>query len=75
MAGQGAVAVVYRIRKHPINLFVWRRADTSEAALEIAAVRGFSVAAWSAGGLNYTAVSDTDAGEMERFARALLAGP
>ena len=75
VAGRGAVAVVYRIREHPINLFVWRRVDASDAALEIATVRGFSVAAWSAGGLNYTAVSDTDAGEMERFARALLAGP
>ena len=69
------MAVVYRIRKHPINLFVWRRAETADAALEIATVRGFSVAAWSAGGLNYAAVSDTDTGELERFARALLAGP
>ena len=75
VAGQSAVAVVYRIRKHPINLFVWRRADTTDAALEIATVRGFSVAAWSTGGLNYAAVSDTDAGETGRFARALLASP
>ena len=75
VAGQRAVAVVYRIRKHPINLFVWRRAEPSDAALEIASVRGFSVAAWSAGGLNYAAVSDTDAGEMERFARVLATGP
>lgn len=75
VAGQPAVAVVYRIRKHPINLFVWRGADAADPALEIATVRGFSVASWSAGGLNHAAVSDTDTGEMERFARALLAGP
>ena len=65
------MAVVYRIREHPINLFVWRRADGRDAALDLAIVRGFSVAAWSAGGLDYAAVSDVDAGELGRFAREL----
>ena len=73
VGGRTAVAVVYRIREHPINLFVWRRADGRDAALDLAIVRGFSVAAWSAGGLDYAAVSDVDAGELGRFAGALQA--
>lgn len=77
VGGRTAVAVVYRIREHPINLFVWRRADGRadgrDAALDLAIVRGFSVAAWSAGGLDYAAVSDADAGELRRFAGELQA--
>lgn len=73
VAGRPAVAVVYRIRKHPINLFVWRGADAHDAEPEMSAVRGFSVAAWSVGGLRYVAVSDTDSAELRRFAQATLA--
>ncbi len=73
VAGRPAVAVVYRIRKHPINLFVWRGADARDAELEVSIVRGFSVAAWATGGLRYVAVSDTDSGELKRFAQAALA--
>ena len=73
VGGRTAVAVVYRLREHPINLFVWRRADARDAALDLAIVRGFSVAAWSVGGLDYAAVSDADAGELRRFAGELLA--
>lgn len=75
VGGRAAVALVYRIREHPIDLFVWRRADGRadgrDAALEMAIVRGFSVASWSVDGLEYAAVSDADAGELRRFADEL----
>ena len=71
VAGQAAVAVVYKIREHPVNLFVWRQASAGDAAYELATVRGFSVGTWAAGGLHYAAVSDLDAADLDRFAREL----
>lgn len=72
-----AVAVVYKLRAHPINLFVWRgvAADAPDTAPQLSVVRGFSIATWSSGGLRYAAVSDADATEISRFAQALLAMP
>ncbi len=75
IGGKDAVAVVYRIRKHPVNLFVWRGGALPAGAPEVMTVRGFSIAAWSAGGLDYAAVADTDLAEMRRFALALTAAP
>jgi len=71
--GKAAVALVYRLREHPVHLFVWRSAESRDAALALVTVRGFSVATWSAGGLHHAAVSDADAAEVGRFARALQA--
>lgn len=69
IGGRPAVALVYRIRKHPINLFIWREAGARDATPSLATVRGFSVGAWAADGLDFAAVSDVEPGEMERFVR------
>lgn len=80
VSGRPAVAVVYKIRNHPVNLFIWRGADGAateapDSALILSAVRGFSVASWAAGGLNFAAVSDTELNDVERFAKALQIAP
>ena len=69
--GQTAVALVYRLREHPVQLFVWRSAESRDAGVALVTVRGFSVATWSASGLHHAVVSDADAAEVARFARAL----
>ena len=73
LAGEQAVAVVYQVRQHPINLFVWR--DTGDRAVPLAfsSARGFSLATWRDGGLAYAAVSDVEPGDLERFARDIQA--
>ena len=69
VADRQAAAIVYRVRSHVVNLFVWR-ADTPEAApLAVANLRGFSVATWAESGVRFSAVSDVDPRELERFAR------
>ena len=80
IAGRPAVAVVYKIRNHPVNLFIWRgadggAADARDAALTASTMRGFSVASWAAGGLNFAAVSDAEFADIERFGRALQKTP
>lgn len=69
VADKPAAAVVYRIRKHVINLFVWRASDLSPDAIATSSVRGFSVTTWAAGGLRFAAVSDVDARDLTRFAQ------
>ena len=71
VSGQRAVAIVYKIREHPINLFVWPDTSGRDSAVELAIARGFSLGSWAAGGLNFAAVSDVDAHDLERFVAAL----
>ena len=71
VSGQRAVAVVYKIREHPINLFVWPDTSGRDSAAELSTVRGFSLGSWAAGGINFAAVSDVDAHDLERFVAAL----
>lgn len=70
--GQRVAAVVYRRRAHVINLFVlpanprtWTHAWTLGQART-----GYSVVRWRRGGLEFWAVSDLEAAELERFRQA-----
>ena len=71
VSGQRAVAVVYKIRQHPINLFVWPDTSGRDSAVELATARGFSMGSWTSGGLNFAAVSDVEAPDLARFVAAL----
>jgi anti-sigma factor RsiW len=73
LADRQAAAIVYRVRGHVINLFVWRAAGGEDEALAIGAARGFNLATWGESGLRYAAVSDVDARDLERFARLVQA--
>ncbi len=73
IADRPAAAVVYQIRKHVINLYVWRASDRQPDAISSASVRGFSVTTWAAGGLRFAAVSDVDGRDLKRFAHLISA--
>ena len=62
-----AAAIVYRVRGHIINVFVWRSNAHTDTLREMRS-RGFSVAMWAEDGLRYCAISDADAKELHRFA-------
>lgn len=65
-----AVAVVYRLHSHIINVFSWRgSADVAVTARE-ATIRGFHVVTWSDRDMEFAAVSDTDSAELKRFTEA-----
>jgi len=65
-----AAALVYRLRKHVINVFVWRATGELAASAKESTVRGFNVVTWSEQDLNFAAVSDTDNAELRRFTEA-----
>jgi anti-sigma factor RsiW len=62
-------AIVYRRRLHTINLFV-RPAKTLSSPIGFASRReGYNIVHWSAGGLDYWAISDLDSRELGMFRR------
>jgi anti-sigma factor RsiW len=68
VADRQAAAIVYRMRNHVINLFVWRATAAGEP-VAVSAARGFNLVTWSDGGLGYAAVSDVEVRDLERFAQ------
>ncbi|HEX2654367.1 MAG TPA: anti-sigma factor [Xanthobacteraceae bacterium] len=66
--GKPAAAIVYRRRKHVINLFVLPGAGPAQPASKPETMQGFHVVRWSEQGLNLLAVSDLAQDELEEFA-------
>lgn len=66
VAGHPAAALIYGRAKHVINLFVWRSAEGSSGGTTTK--DGYHFVSWSANGMDYEAVSDVNAAELERFA-------
>jgi anti-sigma factor RsiW len=69
--GRSVAALVYRRRLHTINLFVWPCDDTTASGVRRLARRGYNIVNWCDGGMQFWAVSDLNAGEMETFGELL----
>lgn len=63
---QRAAAIVFHRRLHVINVFVWPASASDRIALDQSR-EGYNLVHWSAGGLNYWAVSDLDPVELRQF--------
>ena len=71
--GDPVASVVYRRRKHLINLFVARQLGNARALVGSRTVQGYNVRHWSYGGLDYWAVSDLEPEELEAFVKKISA--
>jgi anti-sigma factor RsiW len=71
--GDPVASVVYRRRKHLINLFVGRQLGNAHAFVRTRTVQGYNVRHWSHGGLDYWAVSDLDPEELDAFVQKISA--
>lgn len=67
-----AAVVVYRKRQHVINLFVWRSAAPRLPLGDLSRRDGYNLLHWSAGGLDFWAVSDVNGEELRRFRSAFV---
>ena len=65
--GAGVAAIVYRRRRHVINLFVAPGAGAEDRGAKTEPVQGFNIRRWTEQGLNFWAVSDINAGELQEF--------
>ena len=72
--GEPVASVVYRRRKHIINLFVAQRLGTRHAFVTARTVQGYNVRHWSDQGLDFWAVSDLDGEELGEFVQKISAG-
>ena len=72
LGGQRVAALVYMRRQHPINLFIAAAHEgrASRQAAKGLERRGYQLLHWQAGGLDYWAVSDIPAAELNSFASA-----
>jgi len=71
--GEPVASVVYRRRKHVINLFVAQRLGTEHARVTARTVQGYNVRHWSKGGLDFWAVSDLAGDELDEFVQKISA--
>ncbi|MGA2894797.1 MAG: anti-sigma factor [Xanthobacteraceae bacterium] len=71
--GESVASVVYKRRKHVINLFVARRLGAAHRTVTDRTVQGYNVRHWSDGGLDYWAVSDLDPLELGEFVQKISA--
>jgi anti-sigma factor RsiW len=67
-----AAVVVYRRRQHVINVFVWRSAPPRLPPASLSRRDGYNLVHWSAGGLEFWAVSDVNGEELQRFRAAFV---
>jgi anti-sigma factor RsiW len=65
--GRAVASIVYRRRKHVINLFVTQGAASAEHGAKLDTMQGFNIQRWSAQGLEFFAVSDINAEELQEF--------
>lgn len=68
--GRAVAAIVYRVRDHIVNTYVWPATDDA-AAITSASLKGFNVSHWSRAGLRYCVVSDLPHAQVVAFAETL----
>jgi anti-sigma factor RsiW len=71
--GEPVASIVYKRRQHVINLFVAQRLGAKHVRAKTQTIQGYNVRHWSEEGLEFWAVSDIDAGELEEFGQKIAA--
>lgn len=68
-------ALVYQRRQHLINVFVYPSVNGSDGGNRMAIRQGYNLIHWNRSGMDYWAVSDLNASELQEFANALQTQP
>jgi anti-sigma factor RsiW len=71
--GEPVASIVYQRRKHIINLFVAQRLGARRASAKTETIQGYNVRHWSEEGLDFWAVSDLAADELNEFGQKVAA--
>jgi len=72
--GRAVASIVYRRRAHVINLFVIQEAASADHGAKLETMQGFNIRRWSAQGLEFFAISDINAEELNEFVEKFEAG-
>ncbi len=63
-------ALVYKRRQHSINLFLWP-STASDSAFQTSTIKGYNLVHWRRSHMEFWAVSDVNAADLNQFARSL----
>jgi len=69
LSGRAVAALVYRRHDHLINVFVWPDSGESQGSPSVR--QGYNVLHWRGGGMQYWAVSDVNATELQTLGSLL----
>jgi anti-sigma factor RsiW len=72
VGGRDVAALVYQVRKHYINVFVWPDDGKQGNRLESVSKQGYNVACGSSGGMRLCGVTDANAEDLRQFMQLLL---
>lgn len=67
-------ALVYRIRNHPVNVFVRPAQGVPDREVSKSRLRGYAALRWTSNGMDYVVVSDVDEADLTRLVELLRAG-
>jgi mycothiol system anti-sigma-R factor len=70
LRGRAVAALVYGRRKHVVNVFVWPSSEP-DVPLRAGSKLGYQWMAWRKGGMEFCAVSDTSATDLEQLQRLI----
>jgi anti-sigma factor RsiW len=68
--GRTVAVLIYRHNQHPINLYVWPSTDR-DSAPQVQNRQGYHLLRWTGGSMEYWAVSDLAANDLESFVGTL----
>jgi anti-sigma factor RsiW len=66
--GRASAALIYGRRKHIVSVFIWPTRESANSARS-GALQGYQWVRWSAGGMEFFAVSDASAADLVDFQR------
>src|SRR5262249_31835038 len=66
-----AAALIYERRKHKINVFIWPAQSERVSAPALVHQQGYNLFHWTRDGMDFWAISDLNAGELEQFTNLL----
>jgi anti-sigma factor (TIGR02949 family) len=69
--GEPVASIVYQRRKHIINLFVAQRLGAKRTEAKTETIQGYNVRHWTEQGLDFWAVSDLAADELDEFGQKI----
>jgi len=72
VGGRNVAALVYQLRKHYINVFIWPDDQKQGNRPEFVSKQGYNVACMSSGGMRLCGVADTNAEDLRQFMQLLL---
>lgn len=68
---RSVAALVYRHRKHLINVYVWPAANGRQTTTQSASSQGYHLIHWAKGGMVYWMISDLNSGELMTLAQLI----